>query len=315
MKIAVIGLNWGRVHLSAYRELGHEITAVVSRDMEKCRRIADEYGIPGRYQSVTELPGSGFDIVSVAVPAAQHYEVLKELQKRSCGIVCEKPVLGFRGTPEKYRELSGDIFFNYAYPFLQDIDIFYRKLEEMGSIRSISIECLYHLDLNTRFTPEEYFYETVSHPVSLVVHKLQDVVSAVRTAPAEILARTASGTELRIVCREDPSLSGIRHQITVTGGEAGNNVGGETSQNVLRLTGEYVTGAPWHYRPLEYNGYPISEEHFPAADPWYTANKASLGNLLRYFAGEQSREETLRNGAFDLRKAMIAENILNCLKA
>ncbi|MBQ3683631.1 MAG: Gfo/Idh/MocA family oxidoreductase [Succinimonas sp.] len=315
MKIAVIGLNWGRVHLSAYRELGHEITAVVSRDMEKCRRIADEYGIPGSYQSVSELPGSGFDVVSVAVPAAQHYELLKELQKRSCGIVCEKPVLGFLGSPQMYRELSGDIFFNYAYPFLQDMDIFYRKLEEMGPVRSIGIECLYHLDLNTRFTPEEYFYETVSHPVSLMVHKLQDVVSAVRTAPAEILARTASGTELRIVCREDPSLSGIRHQITVTGGEAGNNVGGETSQNVLRLTGEYVTGSPWHYRPLEYNGYPITEEHFPAADPWYTANKASLGNLLRYFAGEQSREETLSNGAFDLRKAMIAEDILNCLKA
>ena len=315
MKIAVIGLNWGRVHLGAYRELGHEVTAVVSRDMEKCRRIADEYGIPGRYQSVTELPGSGFDIVSVAVPAAQHYEVLKELQKRSCGIVCEKPVLGFRGTPEKYRELSGDIFFNYAYPLLQDIDIFYRKLEEMGPIRHIDIECLYHLDLNTRFTTEEYFYETVSHPVSLVVHKLQDVVSAARTGSSEILAQTASGTELRIVCREDLSLSGIRHRVTVTGSEARNAAGDDAAPNILRLTGEFVTGSPWHYQPLEYSGKPISEEHFPEADPWYTANKASLSNLLRFFAGEQSREETLRNGAFDLRKAMIAENILNCLKA
>ena len=313
MKIAVIGLNWGRVHLSAYRELGHEVTAVVSRDLEKCRRIADEYGIPGRYQSVKELPGSGFDIISVAVPAAQHYEVLKELQKRSCAIVCEKPVLGFQGASEMYQGLSEEIFFNYAYPFLQDMDIFYRKLEEMGHIRSIDIECLYHLDLNTRFTPEEYFYETVSHPVSLVVHKLQDVVSAVRTGSSEILAKTTSGTELRIVCREDLSLSGIRHRVTFTGEK--NAAVDEVTPNVLRLTGEYVTGCPWHYCPLEYNGQAISEEHFPAADPWYTANKVSLGNLLRYFAGGQSREETLRNGAFDLRKAMIAEDILNCLKA
>ena len=302
IKAAVAGLNWGRVHISAYRELGCQVVALAGRDLEKCRQIANEYGIPESCGSVADLARSDADLISIAVPAADHFAALMQATDRFQFIVCEKPVLGFGGTAEQYAQLSGRIFFNYAYPFLEDMEIFCQKLRGIRDLREILIECRYHLELNRKFTPEEFFYETVSHPVSLVVHGLPGFVSAERTADDTITARTSSGTAVRIVCREDQSISGIRHRITATG------------EDELQLSGAYVTGSNWHYQPLLYNQAPISGEHYPAADPWYTANKNSLGNLVRYFSGEQSLEETLQKGAFSLEKAMIVENILGSLK-
>ncbi len=302
MRVAVAGLNWGRVHLSAYRELGCELTAVACRDPQKCRIIADQYGIRGMYSSVSDMPENVADIISVAVPAKSHFDVLMQAERFGGFIVCEKPVLGFEGTGEQYERLSDNIFFNYAYPFLEDIDVFYQKLGEIRHLRSIAVECLYNLSLTQPFTSEEFFYETVSHPVSLIVHKFPDIISAQRSAADTITAKTLSGIEIRIVCRYEGSFSGIRHRVKASGDDE------------LELSGEYVTGSNWHYKPLLFNGTQVTGEHYPAADPWYTANKNSLGNLVRYFRGGQSLEETLGNGAFDLKKAMIVENILNSLK-
>ena len=82
----------------------------------------------------------------------------------------------------------------------------------------------------------------------------------------------------------------------------------------LVLSGGFTIGSNWHYLPIMFNGSPVSGEHWPEEDPWYTANRNSLGYILRFFAREQSMDDTLKAGAFSLQKAMIVEKILNCLK-
>ena len=82
----------------------------------------------------------------------------------------------------------------------------------------------------------------------------------------------------------------------------------------LILSGSFTTGSNWHYLPLSFNGEAVSGEYFPQEDPWYTANRKSLGNIAEYVQGRQSLEQTLENGAFNLQKAMMVERILDCLK-
>ena len=302
MKIAVVGLHWGHVHINAYRQLGHEVSAVADTDFEYCRKVAEQYGIPQAYASVSELAGAGVDLVSLAVPARCHYEVLEQAMKLGCAIICEKPVLGYRASDDLYARLSDKIYFNYAYPFLKDIDVFYGHIDAFESIKSINIECLHNLQLNAELTDEELFYETVSHLIALMVHKFPDIGSARRVDRHTIRARTGSGTEVTVVCRKENSINGLRHTVKVEGSDE------------LILSGEYVVGSNWHYAPIIFNGNPVSEEYRPEEDPWYTANKLSLGNAVRHFMNESGTEGTLRAGGFNLQKAMIVERILNCLK-
>ncbi len=302
MRVAVIGLHWGHVHINAYRALGHDVVAVVDADYDYCNKVGDMYGIPLRYSSADELQNLKVDVVSVVVPAKHHNEVLRKVMKLGCAVICEKPVLGFTAAPDMYDGLRDDIFFNYAYPFLRDIGVFYEKLKGMGKLRRIEIECLYNLPLNEGMSTEEMFFETVSHPVALMVHAVPDIVSAVRTSETSVLAESSGGTEICIVCRKEDSIKGIRHRVTVKGSDE------------LVLSGGFTLGSNWHYLPVMFNGKPVSGEYWPEEDPWYTANRNSIDCILRYFSHEQSMDDTLKAGAFCLKKAMIVENILNCLK-
>ena len=302
MKVAVIGLNWGHVHINAYRQSGHEVVAVVDTDMEHCAAVGRQYAIPHCFGTVEELAGVSPELVSVAVPADHHLEVLEKLSNMECAVICEKPVLGFKATTDMYTGLSPDVFFNYAYPFLQDMDIFYQKLAAIRDLRKIDITCLYNLQLSREFSPEELFYETVSHPVALLVHAFPDIAGAVRTGESTIKATTGTGIEINIKCRKEIGIDGIRHLVKAAGTDR------------LSLYGEYITGSNWHYSPVEFNGAKVSGDYYPAEDPWFTANKKSLVNILSYLMKKQSLEDTLKKGAFSLKKAMIVENILNCLK-
>ncbi len=308
MKTAVVGINWGHVHINAFRQLGHEVAAVVAPDPDKCSAVARQYGIAHAFTSIEELAQVGPDLVSLAVPAHVHGDAIRKALQLGCAVVCEKPVLGYSGRPETYRELPEGIFFNYAYPFLQDIGIFYDRLSRFDRIGRIVIDCAYNLELNRPFTPEEMFYETVSHLISLIVHRIPADSGAVRSDEQTICVTSSGGTFIEIRCRRDESLSGISHNVTVEG-----SCGGRNDVRLI-LSGSFTTGSNWHYLPVSFNGEAVSGEYFPQEDPWYTANRKSLGNIAEYVQGRQSLEQTLENGAFNLQKAMMVERILDCLK-
>lgn len=305
MRALVVGLNWGHVHINALRELGHDIAGVVDVNADKARDAALQYNLQHYYSSLQDIDTFDFDLVTLAVPACSHYTVLQESLRFNVPVICEKPVLGMTGTVEQYRNLNDRLFFNYAYPFLNDADIFYSKLNEIEECKEISITCLYNIRLSKSFTQEEMFFETVSHPLALLIHKLSDRFEPeiIRRADIDCIEVFAANCPIiRIINRFDPNINGISHHIKVSG------------RDTLELKGEYISGKLWHYKPVIFNNDYISIEHFPQTCPWYSANKRSLSNLTDYFEGRINLDTALERGAFNLKKALIVEKILSCLK-
>lgn len=305
MKVIVVGTNWGQVHLSAYKALGHEIVAIVDKDIERAKRLSKEYNVTHYFSEIQNIIGVDFDLVSLVVPAKYHFIELQKLRRFNCHIILEKPILGFSATDELYEQLDKKIMINYAYPFLRNVDVFYSKIEELTKINSVEIECLYNnLRPDCNYSFEEYFYETVSHPLSLIINKLGQMYDICRQSHDTIVAKLANGADVRIVCRCDDNTNGIKHRVAIN----------SETDGTLLLKGEYVVGHNWHYDPIRLNEIPISNEEYLEACPWYIANLNSISNLLAYFENKQTKEQCIANGGFDLEKAYALENVLNILK-
>ncbi len=302
MKIAVVGLNWGRVHLSAYYQLGYQVVALVDHNLEHCRSLAEQYHIEHCFDSIAKLKGLDLDLISLAVPAKAHLQALRDAQELNCLILCEKPVLGYWATPEMYKNLPTNVFFNYAYPFLQDINLFYDRMHSMKNIKYLELNCRYNLPDIKSLNHAEMCYETVSHLIALAVHAMPPITDIRRVDDTKIVAVTGQGIEVRINCQKVDSFGGIEHEVIVQGDDQ------------LEMRGAFYIGQNWHYQPIMFNGEKISQEFFPQEDPWYSANKRSIENILKFASGSQPLDETLKRGAFNLDKAMQVENILNVLK-
>ena len=118
MRALVVGLNWGHVHINALRQLGHTVMGIVDVNYEKCRSVAAQYAIENFYSSLDEVNRNDFDVITIAVPAKYHFEVINKALNFNVPVICEKPVLGISGTDEQYRLLENKpLYFNYAYPF------------------------------------------------------------------------------------------------------------------------------------------------------------------------------------------------------
>lgn len=306
MRALVVGLNWGHVHINALRQLGHTVMGIVDVNYEKCRSVAAQYAIENFYSSLDEVNRNDFDVITIAVPAKYHFEVINKALNFNVPVICEKPVLGISGTDEQYRLLENKpLYFNYAYPFLEDIELFYKKIDLIQNIKHIEILCTHNLKLTTDFTDAQMFYETVSHPVALISHKLisQDIIAdVIKSSNDTVTALLKNGLKVDVICRKDTSFEGIRHHITIEGDKK------------LELIGEYLTGSTWHYKPAIFDGNYIGIEHWPSEDPWYSANKRSLNNLAEMICAKQTPDNALLKGAFDLQKAMIIEKILHAVR-
>ena len=75
LRIGVIGLGiMGEQYTRIYRAHAlAEVTAVSTRNPERLRQIADQYGVPHRYTDYTQLLAEGpVDAVCVATPDFAH---------------------------------------------------------------------------------------------------------------------------------------------------------------------------------------------------------------------------------------------------
>lgn len=71
----------------------HEVTAIASRDRERARELADEYGIDECYEGYGDLVDeSGVDAVYIPLPNAMHAEWTKRAADAGIDVLCEKPL-------------------------------------------------------------------------------------------------------------------------------------------------------------------------------------------------------------------------------
>lgn len=82
-------------HLVAYRAAGFRPVAIVSRDPERARSVAERHAIPHACESVTELLDDlDVTVVDIAVPPDAQRAVIQEVlrQPRIRGILAQKPL-------------------------------------------------------------------------------------------------------------------------------------------------------------------------------------------------------------------------------
>src|SRR5690606_4772624 len=95
LTVAVVGYGkFGRLHSIKYRELPDtELSCIVDSCPERRALAQQEHPTVRTFESVGQmLAGQRPDIASVVVPAAEHFEVARELLARGVHILVEKPL-------------------------------------------------------------------------------------------------------------------------------------------------------------------------------------------------------------------------------
>src|SRR5690554_2748535 len=93
--IAVIGAG-GIVegaHLPAYRKAGLRVVGLYDQDVEKARRVAENFGIASVYRSLEALlEDPEVQIVDIAVPASVQPGLAKRIAASGRHMLCQKPL-------------------------------------------------------------------------------------------------------------------------------------------------------------------------------------------------------------------------------
>src|SRR5438067_5685409 len=95
IKTAVFGTGFvGRIHLEGIRRLGYvQIYAIGERELEKARRLAEEFGVEkadADFRKILDDPA--VEAVHVCTPNAQHFPIAKAALEAGKHVICEKPL-------------------------------------------------------------------------------------------------------------------------------------------------------------------------------------------------------------------------------
>ena len=94
IQTAIAGAGFmGRTHTEALRRLDITVTGLVGRDAEETNRVADELGIPRRYDSFDELCADPeITAVHLCTPNYLHYPMARAALLAGKHVLCEKPL-------------------------------------------------------------------------------------------------------------------------------------------------------------------------------------------------------------------------------
>jgi len=94
LRVAVIGLGFGRRHIQAYQRLpGVTVQAIVARNAQAREGAAREYGIPAAYERYEEVLARGdIDLVSICSPDRLHARQALDALAAGAHVLCEKPI-------------------------------------------------------------------------------------------------------------------------------------------------------------------------------------------------------------------------------
>lgn len=288
---AIVGLNWGLVHLRGLRAAGCEVVALSAADEHRAREVAERESVPRWTSDVASL--NELDLVVVATPAATHAEVLRQLPRPF--LVCEKPLLGLTGSAADLPDTTGRMFVNYAFAFLRTARAVAEVVDGRGRPDRVALAVDVALPLG--FSPQAWFMEAASHPLSWLLHLFGAPHEAVRSSwpdSHEVVMRAGDvpiAARLRI--GGEP---GIHQHITMHWGS-----------EILDMRGRYRPGKPWRYDPVTLDGLAITEGEWSATDCWLDANAAAMQAMVEVFRGRRPWSEGTAAGLFDAQRALWLE--------
>jgi predicted dehydrogenase len=145
VKTAILGTGFmGRVHLEAVRRVeGVECAAIVGRNAEAARRLADAFSIPKVTTDYCEvLRDAAIDAVHICTPNAQHYAMAKDAILAGKHVLCEKPLTTTVAEAEELVALAAQkgvrncVCHNLRYyPMVQQM----RRMREAGDLGEILV--------------------------------------------------------------------------------------------------------------------------------------------------------------------------------
>jgi myo-inositol 2-dehydrogenase / D-chiro-inositol 1-dehydrogenase len=279
VRAAVVGTNWGRVHVAALREAGVEVVALAGADAGTARAVAGELGIPAAVTDLDALRGLHLDLVAVATPAPTHAAVIDALP--DVPVLCEKPAVGLaaiRGLAPR----AAPVWVNYAFAFLDVARRAGDALAGIGALRSAAVISSHDLPALAQ-GPAATFLELVPHPWSWLVTLLGPVTEAgpAAHAPGEpVVAVRCGGVPVTLAARHEPGLGGLRHAVVLVG-----------ERGRLTVAGRYRIGEPWRFDPPRWDrpGAPtesVGEPEEGPGDPWYRANARAVAAVVAAVRGE-----------------------------
>ena len=95
MRVAVIGVGGiGRTHVQNLSGLGEaDLVAIADLDMERARKVQDEFSIPGVYSDYREMmDGASPDGVFICTPPSVHLGPVRAACERDIAVFVEKPL-------------------------------------------------------------------------------------------------------------------------------------------------------------------------------------------------------------------------------
>jgi predicted dehydrogenase len=92
-RVGIIGLGYGRAHISAFQVNGCQVVALCQRDRTAARTVADRYGIPEVFAHWPDLlERARPDIVAIATPPHLHHAIALQALAEGAHVLCEKPL-------------------------------------------------------------------------------------------------------------------------------------------------------------------------------------------------------------------------------
>ncbi|MCU0299979.1 MAG: Gfo/Idh/MocA family oxidoreductase [Candidatus Nanopelagicales bacterium] len=283
MRAAVVGTNWGRVHVAALRDAGVEVVALAAADPHEVRGAADELGVPLAVADLAALGGLGLDLACVATPAATHADVIDALP--DVPVLCEKPAVGLAPV-RALAPRRAPVWVNLAFAFLDVAVRAAGSLHRIGRVRAASVTSGHDLP-ELRLGPEAMLFELVPHPWSWLVTLLGPPAPPSAAGSGDTLVPTTStvvrvrcgDVPVTVACRRERGLAGLRHAV-VLDGECGR----------LTLSGRYRRGHAWWFDPPElalvgHVPEPLGDPEGGPGDPWYRANARSIGAVVATLGG------------------------------
>ncbi len=292
-KAAIIGCNWGMVHLAALQQSGLELSALVDVDLPRAQSLAQQLNIAHACQSLTQVPE--VDLVIIATPAISHMQVIEHFSQQA--IICEKPLLGLSANqlPANWPKR---LWVNYAFNQLESAQLINQLIQPtQGPVR---VQLSSQVNLPLKFSLEQWFLETASHPLSWLLHLLGEPRQlSKQTSEQELKLELACGEHRININFTLGGAAGIYHQVQVQQG-----------QKNIQLKGHYIPGQAWRFMPVLLNGEPQNHGEYHESDCWLQANQRSTSLIIKHLQGQLSEAELLAQGGFNPTKALWLEQSL-----